>query len=174
MPSGRNTTGAAASKTRVRKATARKRPRGRKSLLDLTTVIERPFITIDGEDYDLVTRQSADAVMMYQAVEISEAFGGSNDIKKAAAAQDWGEVREIQGRIANAQNELVSLIVPTLPQDVLLRLKPADKSAIISAFTGRVANQPPTETPSPESPSTGETGSPDSKSDTTPETQPPG
>ncbi|KKN42560.1 hypothetical protein LCGC14_0712100 [marine sediment metagenome] len=173
MPSGRNTTGAAASKTRVRKATTRK-TRGRKSLLNLTTVIARPVITVDDVEYDLVTSQRADIVMMHQAVEISEAFGDTNDIKKAVAAKDWAEARAIQIRIDNAQNELVALIVPTLPQDVLLRLAPAGKSAIISAFTGGVANQPPTETPSPESPQTGENGSPDSKSDTTPETQPPG
>ncbi len=172
MSSGRNTTGAATGKARVRKVTGRK-ARGRKALLDLTTIIERPFITIDGEDYELVTRNTASLLTSYRAQEASKALGNA-DIEAAVAAKDWVEAEAIMGRIGAAQEEMVRLALPTLPDDVLECLSMEHKSAIISAFTGRVANQPPTETPSPESPSTGEIGSPDSKSDTTPETQPPG
>ena len=168
MTGGRNTTGAAVSKARVRKATTRK-TRGRKSLLNLTTVIETPFITINGENYDLVTRETADIILMHQMQEASTAFGENNDIKKAVADKDWAAARDIQGRIIEAQNDLVSLMVPTLPTDVLARLSMAHKSAIISAFTGTVSRQTPG-TPSPESPPTGENGSQGSTASTEPET----
>ena len=172
MPGGRNTTGTATRKARVRKATGGKARRG-KALLDLTTIIERPFITIDGEDYELVTRNTASLLTSYRAQEASKALGNA-DIEAAVAEKDWVEAEAIMGRIGAAQEEMVRLALPTLPDDVLECLSMEHKSAIILAFGQMVSSQTPTATPSPESPSTGETGSPDSKSDTTPETQPPG
>ncbi len=168
MSSGRNTTGAATGKARVRKATGRK-ARGRKALLDLTTIIERPFITIDGEDYELVTRNTASLLTSYRAQEASKALGNA-DIKAAVVAKDWVEAEAIMGRIGAAQEELVRLALPTLPDDVLECLSMEHKSAIISAFGQMVSSQTPTATPSPESPQTGENGSPDSTDSTEPET----
>lgn len=167
MSRGRNTTGAATGKARVRKTT-RKRTRG-KALLDLTTISERPFITIDGEDYELVTRNTMSVLASYRAQEASKALGNV-DIKAATEAKDWVEADAIIGRIGAAQEELVRLALPTLPDDVLENLSLQHKSAIISAFGQTVSSQTPTATPSPESPQTGGNGSPDSTDSTEPET----
>jgi len=151
--------------SRGRRTTRKAQQRTR--LLDLATVAAPPFITIDGEDYDLVTRNTADLLTQHRAAAAAETLGES-DIAAAVDAKDWAKAQAIMQRISDAQDEIVSLVVPTLPADVLARLSMTDKSAIVSAFTATASSQTPT--PSPSSRLTGGNGFPDSSDSTKPET----
>ena len=129
----------------------------RRQLLDLATAAEAPFITIDGVDYDLVTREAAGVLTQYRAAQAAEDLGDS-DIEAAVDAKDWAAAQAIMTRIGNAQSELVRIAVPTLPEDVLSRLSLQHKFAIISAFTATVSGKTPTGQPSTASRPTGENG----------------
>ena len=172
MSRGRNTTGAATGKARVRKAATRK-GRKRRQILNLSTVTEHLFITIDEIDYDLMTRQKLDALTQYIASEAIKDLGEPDALQKAVDAKDYVKAREIFDRITTAQNQLVMIALPSLPEELLEELDMVLRGKIIAAFLGMAPRMAPMEAesqPSPESPPTGENGSPDSSDSTDPET----
>ncbi len=174
MPGGRNTTGAAVSKTRVRKATGRKARRRGKSLLDLSVVIEQPFLTINGKAYDMLTMQGADLMTLAKVTKLQEDFEALGELDLTNFGEDLGRSQEIQNTLSETLGGVIEVILPTAPATILDRLPMAHQMAIVRAFMSTVPSRAPTATPSPESPQTGENGSQGSTDSTEPETPPSG
>lgn len=95
-------------------------------ILDITTLIERPAIRIDGVVYELYARKELPIVaterlrLLYEKIRVAEA------IKKPTKAQQADYVKLLR--------QFVGVVAVNLPPRVLGRLVRADLVAIIKAF----------------------------------------
>lgn len=111
-------------------------------LLDLNT-LERPVISIDKRDYQVMTRDDFGLTdllhigRLYQTV--AEVQGKGLDKLKEGDYQ----------ALEKALNEFVRLVMPELPDDVFGRLREGQKLAIVGAFmklVGKMGAARPTAT----------------------------
>lgn len=103
-------------------------------LLDITTLIERPKIRIDGQLYEMYTRKEISVLdaeklrLLYTKIDVAEKIKKPNKAQRAAYEQ--------------LLRQFVGAICVALPRAVLARLMRPDLVAIIKAYF-----QPPQVTP---------------------------
>jgi len=126
------------------------------NLLDLSTIHQRPTITIDGTRYGLKTWDDFGLLDVTYFQEVGKkALGMGNTITDE-------EVPEVAEMI----NGMIDKIVVDLPASVRDKLTDWQKIKIIEVFSEAVTPQEGSgEAATQENPSTGENSSPDSKTD---------
>jgi len=155
MPSGRRTTD-----------TARKR----KALLDLTTVVqERPFITIDGQDYPFMAPQDVGLREMALVDQSQKLFDELTDVDLNLEDPDTEDGAVLLDKAERAVDKAVRIALPTVDMDMSARLNVMQKLQILRAFRAEgapEAGDEETEQGNPLAPSTGASTSPDSNATT--------
>jgi len=94
-------------------------------LLDLTTLVERPFIRIDGEKYDLVTAGEMSPLDFHRLMRRIQEI-------QAVDPSTAGEPELV--RVAKLWDELCRSVL-LAPDDIHVRLKDHHRTAILRAFT---------------------------------------
>lgn len=110
-----------------------------KPLLDLSTIEpERPFVRIDGIDYPMALPEDLDLIQIAKLERL--------ELDRLALVERANEPDYIEER-AEAMHimleQLIPVILPTLPGDVLVSLRDPLKMQIMSAFTKAVKARRP-------------------------------
>lgn len=99
----------------------------RRPLLDISTIVPRDFVRIDGETYDVV---SPGQKGIRWELTTSAIFGRCREIEALGTAITEADATEYDAKL----RELTALIVPDLPPAVLDVLTLGQRTGIIAAF----------------------------------------
>lgn len=128
-----------------------------KPLLTLSTLVERPVVEIDGAAYEMIV---PDDVSLLELARMQRM-----QAKVQAISAKVESTEADVAAMAEQLEQLVAMILPELPGDVLARLSDVKRMAIISAFVDTVGAKAGT-LPSLTSRPTGANSSPASSAST--------
>ena len=145
------------------------RTNGERVLEFSTLAPVRRLIVVDGIDYELLEPDEIDAVGIATVLQVQR-------LAEAVNAIDWNNSTDAEVEQADALNRMADraarLVLPTMPDHIRRKLSFIQKVRIMNVFRVTPAETTAeTETPgAAESPSTGESGPPDSSDSTEAET----
>ena len=109
------------------------------ALLDLSTLVERPWLTIDGKRYDMRVPSDFGLIHIAQFLREKEEI---DDLMATQADQPATDERTV-GRVVDLLTSACERIV-VAPPEVLARLTDFQKLAVVDAFTRTVGVTEPT------------------------------